>query len=188
MYGMFLGSSVSVTGSALLLPRVPGHTLGAMLRKKDHQGGRLELALSLAVAELARLHTCWTPHPWHGRLQLFSHADASIENVLVDAAQRCARWIDFETTHEPTLPAATRHADDLLTLLCEVVAVVEPEQLRHLFPVLLRSYPSRPVTEAMFDLIDLWEKHPVARKVAIPVLTDDHWQLLRNAKRDFKGN
>jgi len=181
MYSMLLGRSVVAAGDALLLPRLPGRSLLSLLEESQPLNDESELGLSLAVFELARLHARWTPHPWDGKLQRFSHADATVGNVLVDLERECVHWIDFETTHEPSLPAPVRHADDLLTLLCSAAVAVETESLPRLCQILLQGYSSRPVAEAMLKLIDSWEKSPAARQLAFPGLKGPRWSLLCQA-------
>jgi hypothetical protein len=181
MYRLMLGLDAQVVRGALLLPRLPGRTLSGMLQESGGITGRVELGLHLTVVELARLHACWTPHPWDGGLQRFSHADATIDNVLIDADRKQAHWIDFDTTHSPSLPAAARHADDLLTLLCGAATMLAPEHWPRLCQILLRSYQSKPVAAAMMDLIRHWDRHPAARRLAIPGFGDPQWQLLRQA-------
>jgi hypothetical protein len=43
-------------------------------------------------------------------------------NVLYDSATQRARLLDFETRHELSRPADWRHADDLLTLMLELIS------------------------------------------------------------------
>jgi hypothetical protein len=178
MYGLLLGCDVVTAGDALLVPRLPGRSLLSLLKEGHPLTDESELGVTLAVVELARLHTRWTPHPWDRKLQRFSHADATAGNVLVDLERQTAHWIDFETTHEPSLPAPLRHADDLLTLLSSAAAVVETEALLRLCQILLRSYSSRPVIEAMLKLIESWQKSPAARQFAFPGLKGPRWGLL----------
>jgi hypothetical protein len=181
MYRLLLGCRVRAAKNTLLLPRLPGRSLLYWLERNGRLTSESKLAVSLAVVELARLHNCLTPHPWHGELQLFSHADATIENVLIDIEGKRARWIDFETTHEPSLSAVVRHADDLLTLLCGAAAAIEPGELPELCKMVLCSYESRPVTNAMLNLIQSWAKRPAARQLAIPLLKHYQWRILCQA-------
>jgi hypothetical protein len=51
----------------------------------------------------------------------WSHGDATMSNVLYHKHSDRARLIDFEIAHDPSLPARTRHADDLLVFLLDLV-------------------------------------------------------------------
>jgi hypothetical protein len=166
---------------ALLLPRLPGHSLRELLQGSPGVARESGLALKLAVLELARLHGCWTPHPGDGRVHPFSHADATVRNVLVDREREQAAWIDFETVHSHSLPAPVRQADDLLTLLCSAAAVIEPPELPCLCQTLLGSYGSSLVGNTMLDLMQSWDACPVARRLAIPDLDDHQWRSLCEA-------
>ena len=168
MYRLLLGRSVVPEGDALLLPRLPGHSLLSVLEENQTLNDESELGLSLAALELARLHSQWTPHPWEQQLQRFSHADATVENVLVDLENQCAHWIDFETTHEPSLPAPVRHADDLLTLLCSAAAAIETEAFPRLCEILLQGYSSTPVAGELLKLIDSWDNSPTGPAARLP--------------------
>jgi hypothetical protein len=179
LYGLLLGRDAPPCGTrALLLPRLPGRSLLDLLRRDPGVSGQGRLGLKLAATELARIHACWTPHPLGGGLQQFSHADATIRNVLVDGERQEAAWIDFETTHSHSLPAQIRHADDLLTLLGSAAAVIEPAELPGLCETLLSSYGSTPVWNAMTDLVRSWEARPAARRLGFPHLEDRRWQAL----------
>ena len=139
------------------------------------------MGLALAAIELARLHACRTPHPLGGAGQQFSHADATIRNVLVEVERRQAAWIDFETAHTPGLPAPVRHADDLLTLLSTAAAIIEPAELPALCQTVLSHYGSSVVTGAMRDLAQSWDARPLARRLAFPELEDERWLPLVGA-------
>jgi tRNA A-37 threonylcarbamoyl transferase component Bud32 len=53
----------------------------------------------------------------------WSHGDAGANNVIYDEKTGRARFIDFEIVHEKSLPAKSRHADDLLVFLLDLIAV-----------------------------------------------------------------
>ena len=183
MYRLLLAREAQVVRGMLLLPRLPGRPLSCLLQESRGFTQVLERGLRLAVTELARLHGCWTPHPWHGGLQRFSHADATIRNVLIDADREQAHWIDFDTTHPAGLAPSVRHADDLLTLICGTAATLPPADYPRLCEVVVRDYRSRPVTEALENLLRRWDQHPVARRLALPSLEDHEWRRLRQVVR-----
>ncbi len=72
-------------------------------------------ALVAAGRELARTHAVTLANG------AFSHGDPHTGNVLYDRDTGGAHLIDFETEHEPQLPATERHADDLLVLLLDLL-------------------------------------------------------------------
>ena len=77
-----------------------------------------------AGRELFRAHQFWSDEfasPW-------SHGDATMTNVIYDEKTGRARLIDFEIVHHKSLPAKTRHADDLLVFLLDLVGRVSARQ------------------------------------------------------------
>ena len=165
----------------LLLPCWPGRTLLDLLEQDPCLSGEGRTGLALAAVELARLHACPTPHPWGGGRRLFSHADATIRNVLVEVEHRRAVWIDFETAHGQAWPAPVRHADDLWTLLSTAAAIIEPTALPALCQTVLFHYGNRVVTGALADLAQSWNARPFARRLVLPDLEEGTWQALRSA-------
>jgi hypothetical protein len=53
----------------------------------------------------------------------WSHGDATMSNVIYDEKTGRARLIDFEIIHDKSISAKSRHADDLLVFLLDLVAV-----------------------------------------------------------------
>ena len=73
-------------------------------------------ASQLAAAALRRLHALPDVDlPFCD--SLFSHGDATCENVTVDLPTRIAGWIDFDTQHCANLHHDERRVDDLRVLL-----------------------------------------------------------------------
>jgi hypothetical protein len=80
--------------------------------------------LKAAAKELRRAHHFWSKEfdgPW-------SHGDASAPNVIYNERTNRARLIDFEIIHVKSLPATTRHADDLVVFLLDMVGIVPRRQ------------------------------------------------------------
>jgi hypothetical protein len=100
--------------------KLPGKSLWQHL----HRGTlRLEM-LEAAGHEFRRAHQFWSDQfrgPW-------SHGDAGMENVILNQKTGRARLIDFEIIHDRSLPAAMRHADDLLVFLLDLAAVAPSEK------------------------------------------------------------
>jgi tRNA A-37 threonylcarbamoyl transferase component Bud32 len=97
--------------------------------------------MEAAGHELRRAHQFWSDEfrgPW-------SHGDAGTNNVIYDEKTGRARLIDFEIVHEKSLPAKSRHADDLLVFLLDVVAVAPNPQWLVLALTFLNAYENAPV-------------------------------------------
>src|SRR4051794_15933719 len=95
--------------------KLPGRSL------LDHLNeGTLTRDMAEAAAhELRRAHQLWSDEfrgPW-------SHGDAGTNNVIYDEKSGRARLIDFEIVHEKSLPTKSRHADDLLVFLLDLLAL-----------------------------------------------------------------
>jgi tRNA A-37 threonylcarbamoyl transferase component Bud32 len=94
-----------------------------------------------AGRELRRAHRFWTDEfrgPW-------SHGDAGTNNVIYDEKTRRARLIDFEIVHRKSLPAKSRHADDLLVFLLDLIAVASNPQWLTLALAFLNAYENASV-------------------------------------------
>lgn len=89
---------------------VPGESLEHLLDRGALGPAALGAAAGALRAAHARVGRAGDP---------FSHGDPHTQNVLFDG--RTARLIDFETEHEPGLPAADRHADDVLVLALDLL-------------------------------------------------------------------
>jgi hypothetical protein len=119
------------------LDKLPGQSLW------DHmnQGTLNKRMLESAAKEYRRAHQFWRDEfggPW-------SHGDASMPNVIYDEKTRRARLIDFEIMHEKSLPATTRHADDLLIFLLDMVDRVPTRQWLPFTTCFVKAYADRDV-------------------------------------------
>src|SRR6266568_3902913 len=95
--------------------KLPGKTLWEHLNR----GTLTPQMLQAAGRELRRAHQLWSDEFGGG----WSHGDATMSNVLYDEKTDRARMIDFEIMHDKSVPAKSRHADDLLVFLLDVVAI-----------------------------------------------------------------
>jgi hypothetical protein len=100
--------------------KLPGESLW------DHmnRGTLTRPMLEAAAREFRRAHQFWSEE-FRG---LWSHADATTTNVIYDEKTGRARLIDFEIIHHKSLPATTRHADDLLVFLLDILAIAPSRQ------------------------------------------------------------
>jgi predicted transcriptional regulator len=100
--------------------KLPGESLWDHIKRRT-------LTRQMPVAagrELFRAHQFWSDEfggPW-------SHGDSTTTNVIYDEMTDRARLIDFEIIHHKSLPAKTRHADDLLVFLLDILAIVPSRQ------------------------------------------------------------
>jgi hypothetical protein len=102
------------------LDKLPGQSLWDYM----NQGSLTKSMLKAAAREYRRAHKFRSPEfgsPW-------SHGDASMTNVIYDPESKRARLIDFEITHDKSLPAPARHADDLMVFLLDMVDRVPARQ------------------------------------------------------------
>jgi hypothetical protein len=70
----------------------------------------------------------------------WSHGDAGMNNFIYDEKTGGARLIDFEIVHQKSLPARSRHADDLLVFLLDLIAVARNPQWFSLALSFLNAY------------------------------------------------
>lgn len=100
--------------------KLPGESLWAELNQGSLTGQMLEAA----AHEFRRAHEFWSDEfraPW-------SHGDAGMTNVVYNKKSGRARLIDFEIIHDKSLSAKSRHADDLLVFLLDLIAVAPSRQ------------------------------------------------------------
>jgi hypothetical protein len=112
--------------------KLPGKSLWEHL----DQGTLTRQMIEAAGHEFRRAHQFWSNEfrgPW-------SHGDAGTNNVIYDEKTNRARFIDFEIVHDKSLPAKSRHADDLLVFLLDVLAVAPNSQWLALALAFLNAY------------------------------------------------
>jgi hypothetical protein len=117
--------------------KLPGRSLW------DHliEGTLTSEMMEAAGQELRRAHLLWSDEfrgPW-------SHGDAGTNNMIYDETTGRARLIDFEIVHEKSLGAKSRHADDVLVFLLDLLAVAPNPQWLALALAFLNAYDSAPV-------------------------------------------
>ena len=117
--------------------KLPGRSLWDHLIE-----GTLTLKMMEAAGqELRRAHQLRSDEfrgPW-------SHGDACMTNVIYDGKTGRARLIDFEIVHEKSLATKSRHADDLLVFLLDLLAVAPNPQWLTLALAFLKEYDNAPV-------------------------------------------
>src|SRR5215469_9173613 len=97
--------------------------------------------IEAAGQELRRAHQLRSDEfrgPW-------SHGDACMTNVIYDGKTGRARLIDFEIVHKKSLATKSRHADDLLVFLLDLLAVAPNPRWLALALAFLKAYDPGPV-------------------------------------------
>ena len=130
LYESLYGASIKIEADGtLVLPRLPGTTLAALLEDPALGAHARAKALDLTTVALVNLHA-----------RGFTHGDAMAENVLVDLEAGVARWFDFETVHDASRPLAWRRADDLRALLATSLLRTAPEAFAETLERILDVY------------------------------------------------
>jgi hypothetical protein len=126
-----------VRNNAICIDRLPGKSLWEHLNRHTLSRRMVEAAGS----EFRRAHQFRSKEfrgPW-------SHGDAGMANVIYDEKSNLARLIDFEIVHDKALPALSRHADDLLIFLLDLIASAGGRQWLPFTLAFLNTYDNAPV-------------------------------------------
>ena len=138
LYRVLYDASVERTRSGtLLLPRLGGRTLAALLENPPVDMHIRTQAIRAAVVALEQLH-----------LAGFTHGDAMAENVLVDE-HGVARWFDFETVHDTDRPEVWQRADDLRALLSTCALRTPAPDVASIIRVILDAYTDEDVKHTL---------------------------------------
>ena len=127
--------------------KIPGESLWDHLNR----GTLTRQMVEAAATELRRAHNFRSDEfagPW-------SHGDAGMNNVIYNNRTGRARLIDFEIVHEQSLPAKSRHADDLLVFLLDLIAVAPNPQWLSLALAFLNAYGNAAVIAELEDELAL---------------------------------
>lgn len=99
--------------SSVIIPRIAGVSLRQWLQRGEYNSA----AFDAAARELRRVHLLPCLH-YHA---FWSHGDLHLDNILFDPQSGQAELIDFDTRHELNRPVIWRQADDLRTILLEIL-------------------------------------------------------------------
>jgi hypothetical protein len=127
--------------------KLPGRSLCEHL---EH-GTLTRRMVEAAGHEFKRAHAFWSNEfrgPW-------SHGDAGTNNMIYDVKTHRARFIDFEIMHQKSLPAKSRHADDLLVFLLDLIAVAPNPQWLTLSLAFLNAYDNPSVISELQNQLAL---------------------------------
>jgi len=127
--------------------KLPGESLWEHMNR----GTLTRQMLEAAGREFGRAHQFWSDEfagPW-------SHGDATMTNVIYNEKTGRARLIDFEIAHEKSLLAKSRHADDLLVFLLDILAIVPTRQWLPFALYFLNAYGNQSVIAALENQLAL---------------------------------
>jgi len=139
------------SSNSVVVPEICGVSIRQMLK-----AGYISLQAFIAAArELPRVHAI----PCSDYKAAWSHGDLHPDNILYNSESDQATLIDFYTRHERNLKATQRHADDVKTVLLELLTLrnedwIEPADC------FLREYRD---TFGTFHLLALWSAAPQCR-------------------------
>ena len=119
-------ASAATRGDAIITPLLSGETLCSILRRRDLSEDQKTSAILLALRELRSMHASVFEAD-AGEERLFSHGDATAQNVCVDTSKESAAWFDFDTRHRQGISAVHRQADDLRALIFSSAACMPGE-------------------------------------------------------------
>jgi hypothetical protein len=123
--------------NAICIDQLPSKSLWEHLNQRTLNRRMVEAA----GLEFRRAHRFWSKQ-FRG---LWSHGDAGMANVIYDDKSNRARLIDFEIVHHKALPAISRHADDLLIFMLDLIAAASGRQWLPLTLAFLNAYDDAPV-------------------------------------------
>jgi hypothetical protein len=133
--------------NTVCVDKLPGKSLWEYMNR----GTLTQQMLEAAGREFFRAHLLWSDE-FGGS---WSHGDASMTNVIYNEKTGRARLIDFELVHEKSLRAKSRHADDLLVFLLDILAIVPTRQWLPFALYFLNTYENARVIAALEDQLAL---------------------------------
>ena len=170
LYKNLYGASIRVEADGtLILPRLAGETLAAVLGDPEREESTRKKAIELAVVALAAFH----------RLG-FTHGDAMAENVLVDLKAGVARWFDFETVHDSSRPMDWRRADDVRALLATCLVRTAPGTRAQTLDFLLDVYADEGVARVLaMSFASVWRRSLTFHLAQAPVSFENFSEISR---------
>ena len=177
LYARVHGAAATVDDDGtLLLPRLPGETLAALLEDRGMGDAMRMRAINSAAAALADLHRAG-----------ITHGDAMAENVMIDVDAGAARWFDFETVHDPRLPLPVRRADDVRALLATTLLRTAPAARAATLDRLLDAYGDEEVVRPVAaSFASVWRR-PLAFHLGQAPLTFDGFREIGRLLRARLG-
>jgi hypothetical protein len=169
--------------NAVCADKMPGRSLWDHL----NEGTLTREMMEAAGKELRRAHQLWSDEfrgPW-------SHGDVGMNNVIYDKKTGRARLIDFEIVHKKSLPTKSRHADDLLVLLLDLMAGAPNPQWLTLALAFLNAYGDTRVIAELKDQLALpkgmaWIWWGVRTSFANPARVKRRLEKIRGVTADLE--
>lgn len=155
------------SGRVLICNQLSGVPLADWLIKSgEMKEARLD-ALRIALEGLQAFHRHQVDDRRGNSIPL-SHGDATLNNVLYDAANHEVQWIDFDLRHRLHVPAMQRHADDLRAFLFSAARHLSEEELPEFLARSQAQYDDRAVWDCLKDqLVSHWFRFDVFHRAQI---------------------
>jgi len=144
------------SGRVLVCDQLPGVPLADWLAESGQtKDAQLEV-LKIAVESLQDFHRQQVDDGRGNKIPL-SHGDAALTNILLDAENHSAQWIDFDVRHWLSIPAPKRHADDLRAFLFSAARPLSEEAVPEFLSMAQRQYDDGEVWDCLKDqLTSAW--------------------------------
>ena len=177
VYGNIYNTPIRVDADGtLVLPRIAGETLAALLEDPELEDPLRKRAIELAVVALAEFHR-----------RGFTHGDAMAENVLVDLEAGVARWFDFETVHESSRSMAWRRADDVRALLVTCLIRTVSEKRAGILGLILDVYADENVARLLAASFTSVLQRPLTFHLAQAPLSFESFREMARLLRERAG-
>ena len=178
IYGCAYGKIVSIDSQERLqIPAVSGISLSTFLNSSEYLQPAKFNALIAAAQALKYMHTLQVR--WSDGIEgLFSHGDATAENVIYNPTEDTAYWIDFDTVHLTDAPQLWRQADDLRALIYSAAFYATEVDLAELVSVIIKAYSEPVVLQQMWQLVNFWSNRPNSYHLAQAPVTYQNYKKL----------
>jgi hypothetical protein len=178
VYRTLRGTSIRIDADGMLvLPRLAGRTLAALVEDPELEESVLKKAIQFAVVALAELHHLG-----------FTHGDAMAENVMIDLEGGTAHWFDFETIHDSSRPMAWRRADDIRALLATCLLRTEPNKLAGTLQHVLNVYRDEEVSRLLGRSFSSVLQRPLSFHLGQAALSFQHYREIDRLLKDRLGD
>lgn len=155
------------SGRVLICDQLSGIPLSDWLIKSGETKDARLVALRTALEGLQAFHRHQIDDG-RGNCIPLSHGDATVNNVLYNAADHGVQWIDFDLRHWLHVRAPQRHADDLRAFLFSAARHLAEEELSELVSRSQAQYDERAVWDCLKDQVgSRWFRFDVFHRAQI---------------------
>ena len=183
IYARAYGKIVSLDSQGRIqIPAVAGVSLSAFLNSSEYlQSSKFKalIAATQALKYMHKLQVRWSD----GIERLFSHGDATAENVIYNPTEDKAYWIDFDTVHLTEAPQIWRQADDLRALIYSAAFYADEVDLAELVGVIIKAYSEPVVLQQMWQIVDFWSDRPNSYHLAQAPMTYQNYRKIEQLIR-----